>query len=287
VTPSSELTAIRAVRGAFGNTHARGRTHTTYQGISTGPNSMSSSNAQPQVAACSRGIITGAHARSVPVVRRHTVRASRQMATARMTAATTRTTQPIVWNVTTSSRRAPTAAGASHPSCPASSSMPSVGSCHWKNGAANAAVINAARPTWVMPTRQRSSGLRRAMHHTSSSNNGRPAVALIKAPIVSSAIAGISLCETTRANALAIMSATNRSLCPLATAWNTTTGFAPNATSAKAVRSGQRRRTVHTITAQVARLASRAIIRYASTCASGRARSQVESHPDSEDHTGP
>ena len=53
------------------------------------------------------------------------------------------------------------------------------------------------------------------------------------------------------------------------------------------MRSGHRRRTVHTITAQVARLASSAIIRYASTCASGRARSQVESQPDSEDHTGP
>ena len=165
--------------------------------------------------------------------------------------------------------------------------MPSVGSCSWKKGAENAAVIAAARPTCVMPTRQRSSGLRRAMHHTSSSSNGRPAVALISAPIVSRAIAGISLCETTSANALAIMSATSMSLCPLATAWNTTTGFAPNATSAKAVRSGQRRRTVHTITAHVARLASSAIIRYASTCASGRARSQVESQPDNEDHTGP
>ena len=35
-----------------------------------------------------------------------------------------------------------------------------------------------------------------------------------------------------------IASATSRSLCPLATEWNSTTGFAPNATSANAVRSG-------------------------------------------------
>ena len=35
-----------------------------------------------------------------------------------------------------------------------------------------------------------------------------------------------------------IASATSRSLCPLATEWNNTTGFAPNATSANAVRSG-------------------------------------------------
>ena len=91
----------------------------------------------------------------------------------------------------------------------------------------------------------------RAMHHTSSRINGRPAVALTRAPNVSSATAGISRCETTSANAAAIMSATNRSLWPLATAWKTTTGFAPNATSANAVRSGQRRCTVHTIKAHV------------------------------------
>ena len=57
------------------------------------------------------------------------------------------------------------------------------------------------------------------------------------------------------------MSATNRSLCPLATEWNTTTGFAPNAASANAVRSGHRRCTVHTIKAHVRRLATSATMR--------------------------
>ena len=99
------------------------------------------------------------------------------------------------------------------------------------------------------------------MHHTSNSSKGSPAVAFTSAPIVRSPIAGISLCDTTSAKAPAIVSATSMSLCPLATEWNTTTGFAPNATSAKAVRSGHRRRTVHTITAQVARLAKIAIMR--------------------------
>jgi len=47
VTPSSELTAISAVRGALGNTHARGRTHTTYQGISQVTASSMATVAQP------------------------------------------------------------------------------------------------------------------------------------------------------------------------------------------------------------------------------------------------
>jgi hypothetical protein len=45
-------------------------------------------------------------------------------------------------------------------------------------------------------------------------------------------------------------------LCPLATEWNRITGFAPNTASAKASRSGLRRRTVHAMTASVARLAA-------------------------------
>ena len=57
------------------------------------------------------------------------------------------------------------------------------------------------------------------------------------------------------------MSATNRSLWPLATEWKTTTGFAPNAASANAVRSGHRRCTVHTIKAHVRRLATSATMR--------------------------
>jgi len=63
--------------------------------------------------------------------------------------------------------------------------------------------------------------------------------------------------------------------------------LAPNATNAKAVRSGHRRRTVHTINAHVVRLASNASIRYASTCADGRAANHVDSPLDSADHAGP
>jgi len=55
------------------------------------------------------------------------------------------------------------------------------------------------------------------MHHTRSKISGSPAVALINAPTVSSATAGISRCETTHAKAAAMVSATRTSLCPLAT----------------------------------------------------------------------
>jgi len=53
------------------------------------------------------------------------------------------------------------------------------------------------------------------------------------------------------------------------------------------VRSGQSRRTVQTISTQVARLATIATSRYASTWVAGRARSDVDRPLDSADHAGP
>ena len=55
---------------------------------------------------------------------------------------------------------------------------------------------------------------------------------------------------------------TSTSLWPLATEWKSTTGFNPNATTAKAVREGQTRRVVSRIKATVARLAATASQRY-------------------------
>ena len=109
----------------------------------------------------------------------------------RIAAATMRTTQPSVWNVSRSTSRSPTAAGASQPSWPASSSMPSVGSCSWKYGSENAAVIATARPTCVMRRPPAVLGLDAARCTTrASSNRGSTAVALTSAPSVSTAIAG-------------------------------------------------------------------------------------------------
>ena len=72
---------------------------------------------------------------------------------------------------------------------------------------------------------------------------------------------------STRANAPATASATSRSLCPLATDWNSTTGFIPNAATANAARAGRTRRTVVAISAIVPRLAQSAVHRNTSTCA--------------------
>ena len=69
------------------------------------------------------------------------------------------------------------------------------------------------------------------------------------------------------ANAPATASATSRSLCPLATDWNSTTGFMPNAATANAARAGHTRRTVVAISAIVPRLAQSAVHRNTSTCA--------------------
>src|SRR3954447_15821841 len=287
VTPRIALTAIRVVRAARGSTHASGSAHVTYHGMRTGPSSISSIRTHPHVAACSRGLITGAPATSVPVVRRHTATESRQIHRSNTIPTTTRTTQPSVWNVRMSTTCEPTAAGESQPEWLARSSIPSVGSCSWKNGREKASEIATARPTCVIAGRQRCSGGRRAMHHTSSKINGNPAVALTSAPTVRSATAGISRCDTTHANAAAIVSATSTSLWPLATEGYTTTGFAPKATSANAVRSGHSRRTVHTIKAHVVRLATSASVRYASTCDDGRAANHVDKPLDSADHAGP
>ncbi len=234
----------------MGKTHTSGIAHTTYQGKSTGPRSVRSTSAHPHAAACSRGVI------SPPAARRHTARASTARHASSSTAAATLITQPSVWNVSASNPRASTLTGASQPSCPASSSIPSVGSCSWKYGSDNAIVIAAGTPIAASAVRRRRSRGTLPMHHTTSSSSGSTAVAFTSAPSVRTAIASSRRSATTNANAPAIASATSRSLCPLATEWNRITGFAPKATSANTVRSGQSRRTVHTITPQVARLAA-------------------------------
>ena len=63
-------------------------------------------------------------------------------------------------------------------------------------------------------------------------------MAFTSAPSARTAIAGSSRPRTSSANAVATASATTRSLWPLETAWNSTTGFAPKATIAKAIRRG-------------------------------------------------
>jgi len=115
VTPRIALTASSVVRAARGSTHASGNAHVTYHGISTGPSSISSISTQPQVAACSRGLITGAPATSVPVVRRQTATDKRQIHRRSTMPITTRTTHPSVWNVRMSTTCDPTAAGDSQP----------------------------------------------------------------------------------------------------------------------------------------------------------------------------
>jgi len=100
------------------------------------------------------------------------------------------------------------------------------------------------------------------------------------------ATAADSRLETSNAYALTIASATSRSLCPLATAWNSTTGLAPNAARAKAVRFGETRRTTQTITPHVERLAVIEMNRYASTKSVGRDRT-FDRSAENDVHAGP
>ena len=145
--------------------------------------------------------------------------------------------------------------------------MPSVGSWRLKNGAANTAAIAAARPACVISVRMRRPAGARATHQTTNRSSGSPAVTLTSAPSVSAATASISRRASTNANAPATASATSRSLCPLATDWNRTTGFIPNAATANAARDGRTRRAVVAISASVPRLAASAVIRNTWTCA--------------------
>ena len=153
-----------------------------------------------------------------------------------MTANAIRATTPSVSPEIASSSRRKNRDGASQPSCPASLRMPSVGSWRLKNGAANTAAIAAARPACVMSVRMRRPAGARATYQTTNRSSGSPAVTLTSAPSVSAATASISRRASTSANAPATASATSRSLCPLATDWNRTTGFIPNAATANAAR---------------------------------------------------
>jgi len=88
---------------------------------------------------------------------------------------------------------------------------------------------------------------------------------LINAPSASTATADRLRSRTSSRNPRAIESATSTSLWPLATAWNSTTGFNPKAATANAARPGLTRSAADAITAIVARLANPASHRYAST----------------------
>ena len=81
------------------------------------------------------------------------------------------------------------------------------------------------------------------------------------APSASETIAGSSLPRTTNASATAIDSATSRSLWALATEWNRTTGFAPNATTANAAREGHTWSAVQATTRMVPMLERIAMMR--------------------------
>ncbi len=81
-------------------------------------------------------------------------------------------------------------------------------------------------------------------------------------------------------------SATSRSLCPLATVWNTTTGFAPNAANANARRPGHSPSTTHAIAPQTASDAMTASTRYAATTSTG-SRNPRDRKLESVVHAGP
>src|SRR6266508_796815 len=120
-----------------------------------------------------------------------------------------------------------------------------------------------ATPRWAASARARLAGSARATTATTSSRSGTAAVAFTIAPTERTAVAGSSFPANTRARAPAIERATSRSLLPLATDWNSTTGFSPIMATAKASRSGRTLRTSGARTAIVARLAAIAMNRNA------------------------
>jgi hypothetical protein len=238
------------VRGILGRSQAIGSAHTTYQGRSTGPSSASSTRTQPHAAPSSKG------SRGEPAVeRRHTSRASAATAASSTSPKTRRTTHPSVPNDSQSSTRPKTAEGASQPSCVESCTIPRLGSRSWRYGTANASAISTAAPPCTRSARRRPSAGRDATTHTRSSSSGSAAVAFTSVPSASTTTAASGCRQTTKPSAPTTARATSRSLCPLATEWNSTTGLAPNAASAKAVLSGRSLRATRTIAAQVARLA--------------------------------
>jgi hypothetical protein len=248
------MTAERAARGS---SHTSGMAHTTYHGSSTGPMSMSMSRIQPQEAPLPRGDRLRA--------RLPTSTPSAVMQKTRSSPNPIRTTHPSRWKLVASTIRRRNRDGASHCSCVASLSIPSVGSWRCRYGAAATKHTTAAAPRWVTSARRRSSGGRRATQYTISRMSGRTPVALMRAPTDRETMAGSSLPRTRNASATAIDSATSRSLCPLATESNRTTGFAPKATTANAARDGHTWRAVHPTTRTVPMLATIAITRYAFT----------------------
>ena len=169
-----------------------------------------------------------------------------------------------------SSTRRKNREGASHPSCDESSSIPSVGSCDWRNGNATTSTMAAPKAAWVTAARRRSPGGRRQATQTTRSTSGRNAVAFTSAPHVTTAIAQWVRPASTHQAATAIARATKRSLWPLPADWKRMTGLSPNAATAKAARPGRTRRHTAAITNVVARLAPIAISRKVSTSTSSR-----------------
>ena len=113
-----------ATRGACGRSHTSGSAHVTYQGNRSGPSSISSTSDHPIAAPGVRGRGSTAS--------RATIRPSAISAATRAAAKTSFASPPSVPKLTMSTTRRASVAGASHPSCFASSSMPSDGSSGWR-----------------------------------------------------------------------------------------------------------------------------------------------------------
>jgi len=255
-------------RGGFGSIQTSGSAHTTYQGSSTGPSSISATSDHP-IAAPTDAV------GSPSAARRATSRTRATNVTTNTAATAKRPSQPSVPKLSQPKIFRTRTDGASQPSCPASSSMPSVGSSACRYGTEKASPIPTATAMCVSAPRRRLPTGARTAHHTIASTSGNRAGAFTDAPIASSATAAWVRVRTRSRKPPATATAISRSLCPLATEWKSTTGFRPNAATANAARDGRILVTVRPITATVARHASPASHRYAATCPAGSSNARA------------
>src|SRR6266568_2229804 len=248
---------IRPVRGTRGSVQASGRTHTAYQGRSTGASSMNSSSAHAHPAPCAiaprpdavNAVPSAARPAPDPrpspvpsLTRRAVSRTRAANTTTNAAAKTTRTTvstavsspcPPSAWP------RAPSVArknrvGASHPWCVASVARPRVGSRVWMNGAANATAMRTITAACAASARaRRPCGRRHTDAVTSSSRCRESATGGTRFPAISPRL---TVPPATRARPPATARPTRRSLCPPATPWNSTTGFHPTMAAANGAR---------------------------------------------------
>jgi hypothetical protein len=159
--------------------------------------------------------------------------------------------------------------GASHPCLLVSSSVPSVGSSACMNGTTKGSATATPTAACSPKVRSRVPLGRRIVAAATATRRGTPPDTLTRVPSARAAVPHSSRRARMARIAAATAKPRSASLWPPATPWNTTTGFHPISTAAKAARSGTARRAAARASRIVARLAAAATTLNASTIDAG------------------